>query len=81
MVVGKAARKAGVRYDGNSKSFFLEDKSTSATREEGPLSEPGLEWRQTKSDGSTKVWSVADQCRVLGIDPKELSENMKRGVV
>jgi hypothetical protein len=81
MVVGKAARKAGVRYDGNSKSFFLEDKSTSSLREDGPLSDPGLEWGQHKSDGTVKRWSVADQLRVLGIDPKEFNESVKRGLV
>lgn len=81
LVIAKAARSAGLRFNQENKSFFLEDKSTTQTREEGPLSEPGLEWDQVKPDGSHKRWSVADQCRSLGIDPKELAENMKRGVV
>jgi hypothetical protein len=81
MEIGKAARAAGLRYDGQNKSFFLEDKSTSATREEGPLSDPSLIWHQQKPDGTVKTWSVADQLAVLKIDPKELAENMKKGIV
>ncbi len=81
MVIGKAAKAAGLRYDGQNKSFFLEDKSTSVTREEGPLSDPSLVWHQQKPDGSTKTWSVADQLAALKIDPKELSDNMKKGIV
>lgn len=81
MVLGQAARENGMRYSKQNSSFFLEDKSTSATREEGPLSDPNLEWNQVKGDGSIKHWTVADQLRALQIDPKELAENMKRGVV
>jgi hypothetical protein len=81
MVIGKAAKEAGLRYDGQNKTFFLEDKSTSVTREDGPLSDPALEWQQQKSDGSIKRWSVADQLRALDIDPTKFSENVKKGIV
>lgn len=79
IVIAREARKAGLRYNQDSKSFFLEDKSTSSTAE-GPLSDPSLTWRQEKGNGQVKVWSAEEQLRVLGIDPKEFAESMK-GVV
>ena len=81
MVIGKAAKKAGFRYDRDGKTFFLEDKSTSTTPE-GPLSDPGLAWQQRDANGNIKrTWSAADQLRALDIDPKQFEENMKKGVV
>jgi hypothetical protein len=81
VVIAKHARKAGLRFNRESKTFFLEDKSTSETRDDGVLSDPDLVWNQQKSNGEIKRWSVADQLRVLDIDPKELADNMKKGVV
>jgi hypothetical protein len=74
LVIAREARKAGLRYNEQSKTFFLEDKSTSATREEGVLSDPSLVWHQEKANGVTKTWSPSEQLRALGIDPKEFAE-------
>jgi hypothetical protein len=81
LVIAREARKAGLRYNGESKTFFLEDKSTSATREEGVLSDPTLVWHQEKANGVTKVWTPSEQLAALGIDPKEFAESQKKGVV
>jgi hypothetical protein len=80
LVIAKAARKAGLRYNRESQSFFLEDKSTSSTQEDGVLSDPSLAWRQETANG-TRVMSAAEQLRKLGIDPKEFEESVKKGVV
>jgi hypothetical protein len=80
ILIAREVKTSGLRRDNNG-TFFLEDKSTSATREEGPLSDPELVWHQNKSDGSVKNWSVSDQLRALDIDPAKFSENVKKGVV
>jgi hypothetical protein len=82
LVIAKAARKAGLRYDQGNKSFFLEDKSAVSTSgEESPLSDPALTWNQTKPDGGVKRWSPAEQLAALGIKPEEFAESIKKGVV
>jgi|SRR5882724_1641395 len=80
LVIAKHARKAGLRSRDGGKTFFLEDKSTSTSREDGVLSDPSLSWRQETSSG-TRVWTPEEQLRKLGIDPKEFSESVKKGVV
>lgn len=81
LVIAKHARKAGLRFNRESKTFFLEDKSTSTSREDGVLSDPSLVWNQQKPDGSVKAWSPEEQLRKLDIDPAKFSESVKKGVV
>jgi hypothetical protein len=82
LVIAKAARKAGLRYDQGNKTFFLEDKSAAgASGQDSPLSDPSLVWNQTKGDGSVKRWTAEEQLRKLGIDPKEFAANVEKGVV
>ena len=77
LVIGNAARKAGLSTSDNGGSFFLEDKSGSSTEQGGVLSDPSLAWR--KNDGSTE--SASETLRKLGIAPKDFEESVKRGVV
>jgi len=81
LAIAKAARKAGLRYNRENQSFFLEDKSTSSTQEDGVLSDPSLAWNQQRGDGSIRTWSAGEQLRKLVIDPKEFEESVKKGVV
>ena len=81
MIVGREARKGGLSYDSQNKTFFLEDKTTGATESSSPLNDPGLVWRQQMPDGSTRVLSASDQLRKLGIDAKELEANIQAGKV
>lgn len=81
LVIAKHARKAGLRFNRESKTFFLEDKSTSTSREDGVLSDPSLVWNQQKPDGSVRAWSPEEQLRKLDIDPAKFSESVKKGVV
>ena len=82
MVIGRAAKKNGLRYDGQHKTFFLEDKSTSSTQQDGILSDPNLAWQQRDANGNIKrTWTAADQLRALDIDPEQFAKNVKEGVV
>lgn len=80
LVIAREARKSGLRYNRESQSFFLEDKSTSSTREDGVLSDPALAWRQETPNG-VRVMSAAEQLQKLGIDPDKFAESVKKGVV
>jgi len=80
ILIAREVKTSGLRRDSNG-TFFLEDKGTGTTEQEGPLSDPSLVWHQTKPDGSVKTWSVAEQMRALDIDPKKFSENVKKGLV
>lgn len=81
LVIAKHARKAGLRYDKDNKTFFLEDKSASGgDHEPGPLSDPSLSWRQETASG-TRVWTPEEQLAKLGIDPKDFAESVRKGVV
>jgi hypothetical protein len=77
LVIAKAARKAGLRYDQSNKTFFLEDKSGASGGEENPLTDPSFSWQ--KPDGT--VVTGLQTLSSLGIDPKEFAEAQKRGVV
>jgi hypothetical protein len=81
MVVGRAAKKSGLRYDGQAKTFFLEDKSSASTPPDSPLNDPSLVWNQVKSDGSIRRWTAEEQLHKLGINPEEFVKNVKEGVV
>ena len=76
-MIAREARKAGLRYNGESKTFFLEDKSSGSSREENPLTDPSLSWQ--KPDG--KVVTGLETLAALGIDPKEFAESQKKDVV
>jgi len=78
MVVGKAAQKAGLRFDGKSQRFFLEDASAKIGGAESPLNDPDLSW----TDPNTlKTISASETLARLGIKPEEFVENQKKGLV
>lgn len=81
LAIARAARKAGLRYNRENQSFFLEDKSAGSTETDSPLNDPSLAWHQQRGDGSMRTWGAAEQLRKLGIDPKEFEESVKKGVV
>jgi hypothetical protein len=80
LVIAREARKSGLRYNRENQTFFLEDKSTSATREDSVLSDPALAWRQETPNG-VRVMSAQEQLEKLGIDPAKFAESVKKGVV
>lgn len=76
--IARAARTAGLRFNQESKTFFLEDKSGAGTSgEDNPLNDPSLTWR--KPDG--KVVTGLETLAALDIDPAKFAESMKKGVV
>ena len=78
MVIGKAAKEAGLRFDGQNKKFFLEDASTKGTNGEPSIFD-GQDLNYTTKDG--KIITPAEQLARLGIDPKEFAENAKKGLI
>jgi hypothetical protein len=82
LIIGNAAKKAGLSTRDNGATFFLEDKGGSGSSEEGGvLSDPSLVWRDQKADGTVRVVPPHDTLRKLGIDPKAFEESAKNGVV
>jgi hypothetical protein len=80
LVIAREARKGGLRRNRETGAFFLEDKSTTHSREDGVLSDPSLTWRQETAAG-TRMWTPEEQLAKLGIDPQKFSESVKKGVV
>ena len=80
LVIAREARKSGLRYNRENQTFFLEDKSTSSTREDGVLSDPALSWRQETANG-VRVVTPEETLRKLGIDPAKFEESVRKGVV
>jgi len=78
MVVGKAAQKAGLRFDGNNQRFFLEDASAKTGGAESPLANPDLSWTDPNSG---KTITASETLARLGIKPEEFVENQKKGLV
>jgi len=77
MVVGKAAQKAGLRFDKKNERFFLEDATAKTGGEDSPLADPDLSW----TDGTGKLISGSETLARLGIKPEEFVENQKKGYV
>ena len=79
LVVGKAAQEAGLRFDGQSKRFFLEDAASKGEHGETVFSDPNLNWTDPRNPG--KTLTASDQLAKLGISAKDFAESVKRGVV
>ena len=78
MVVGKAAQKAGLRFDGKNQRFFLEDASAKTGGADSPLADPDLNWTDPNTG---KTISASETLARLGIKPEEFVENQKKGLV
>jgi len=78
MVVGKAAQKAGLRFDGKNQRFFLEDASAKTGGAESPLNDPDLSWTDPNTGKSI---TASETLARLGIKPEEFVENQKKGLV
>jgi len=79
LVVGKAAQEAGLRFDGQSKRFFLEDATSKGEHGDPLYSDPNLTWTDPRNP--TKTLTASQQLANLGISPKDFAESVKRGVV
>jgi len=78
MVVGKAAQKAGLRFDGKNQRFFLEDATAKTGGADSPLADPDLNWTDPNTG---KTISASETLARLGIKPEEFVENQKKGLV
>lgn len=77
-MVGRDARKGGLRYDRNSSKFMIEDATAKTGGEDSPLRDESLTWTDPHTG---KTLTAGEQLAKLGIDPKKFAENMKNGVV
>lgn len=78
MVVGEAALAGGLRYDANSKTFFLENASGGGDGETHDFLASDMTWTDPASG---KTLTGRDQLAKLGIKPEEFAESVKHGVV
>jgi hypothetical protein len=77
MVIGDAAISSGLSY-GQDNKFFLEDSVTRTGDPDSPLNDSDLTWTDPRSG---KVYTAGQQLAKLGIDAKEFSENLRKGLV
>lgn len=78
MLIGRKARKSGLRYDRNSSKFMIEDAAAKTGGAKSPLADPDLSWTDPHSG---KTLTASEQLAKLGIDPEKFAERMKSGVV
>jgi hypothetical protein len=77
-MVGRDARKNGLRYDRNSSKFMIEDATAKTGGADSPLADPDLTWTDPHTG---KTLTAGEQLAKLNIDPKSFADSMKRGVV
>lgn len=75
MLVGKEARKGGLRYDRTSSRFMIEDATTKTGGAESPLNDPDLTWVDPKG----RTMTASDQLAKFKIDPEKFAKNLKDG--
>jgi hypothetical protein len=78
MLVGREARKSGLRHDKNSNKFFIEDAAAASGGKNSMFLDSELTWRDDRSD---KTLTATQQLDKLHIDPKQFEEFMKREAV
>jgi hypothetical protein len=77
MRVGEEAKKQGLRFDGASKRFFLEDQSAGGGEGDNVNSElRQFDWQDPKSG---KTLTGKQQLEKLGIDPKKFVDAASNG--
>ncbi len=77
MLVGRAAKKQGLRADKSGK-FFIEDASGSTGGKDSPFNDPNLTWTDPRNP--SKTLTASQQLAKLKIDPEEFAEFMKGDV-
>lgn len=78
MVVGKAARNGGLRFDGQNKKFFLEDAGGKDGNSQYEFLAGDNTWTDPRSG---KIVSATDQLAKLGVTPAEFQKSIEKGVV
>jgi len=78
MLVGREAKKGGLRYSNKDSKFFIEDASAGTGGEDSPYNDASLDWQDPRSG---KRLTASEQLAKLKIDPKEFAEFMKREAV
>jgi hypothetical protein len=78
LTIGEAARAGGLRYDGASKRFFLEDANAGSSGEQHEFLGADVTWVDPKSG---KTLTGRQQLEKLGITPEDFAKSVKAGIV
>jgi hypothetical protein len=76
MLVGREAKKGGLRYDRTSSKFLIEDGVTHDTDEGNALTSGEYDWTDPRNP--SRHLTATQQLNKLGINPKEFDEFMKK---
>jgi hypothetical protein len=78
MLVGREAKKGGLRYSNKESKFFIEDASATTGGKDSPFNDPNLTWTDPRNP--SKTLTASQQLAKLKIDPEEFAEFMKGDV-
>jgi hypothetical protein len=76
MLVGREAKKGGLRYDRSSSKFLIEDGVTHDTDDSNPLMSGDYDWTDPRNP--QRHLTAKQQLDKLGINPKEFDEFLKK---
>jgi hypothetical protein len=77
-LIGREARKGGLRYQKQTEKFVIEDGGSHGAGDENPLAKGDYDWTDERS-GRTITGS--EQLAKMGLSAKDLAEMQKRGMV
>ena len=72
MLVGREAKKGGLRYSNKESKFFIEDASANTGGNESPYNNPDLTWTDPRNPARTLT--ASQQLAKLKIDPEEFAK-------
>jgi hypothetical protein len=72
MLVGREAKKGGLRYSNKESKFFIEDASATTGGNDSPYNNPDLTWTDPRNP--SKTLTASQQLAKLKIDPEEFAK-------
>jgi hypothetical protein len=78
-LIGREARKGGLRYQKQTEKFVIEDGGARGSNEDNPLIGGDYDW--TAGDGTGKTLTGTEQLAKLGLNAKDFAEMQKLGMV
>lgn len=76
MLVGREAKKGGLRYSKKESKFFIEDAAPGTGGNDSPYNNPDLTWTDPRNPN--KTLTASQQLAKLGIDPEKFAEWAKQ---
>lgn len=78
LLIGREARKGGLRYQRNTEKFVIEDAGAHGSGEASPLSTGDLDWIDERSG---KMLTATEQLAKLKLTPEDFKNMQKMGLV